>query len=201
MGWEDIVTDWAIGELVHADSDIQRWENNMQFLFENLHYLKIGGATSPQSGIDAPAIESVESSTADTYKPTWLQARFDGSSDEALMWEFTSWFDSDTMTGIKIPYTMDTNNSSANIVFNIQVACVSDGDGSYTAKAFDTDNSTQVSVPDNENTLDVASCPITNWDSITYGDVCRIIVAVTPTSSDHDATGEILMQDRLRFYK
>ena len=199
--WTDPRT-WTVGELVTKSIMDVFIRDNQNFLYEQLsaNILDVRNANIPLSGFTAASLEQVETSAAETYKPSYHQLRFDASTDEARMWAFRSWFDTDGITGMKVNYSMDTDNTSASVVLRVNIAAISDGDSSITAKSFDTDNDTTVSVPDSENELDTATLTISNWDSVASGDEVIVMVTRVGTSSDDDATGDFLLR-RLWFYK
>lgn len=200
MSWTAPRT-WTIGELVTKSIMDTYVRDNQNFLFENLsaNIFDVRNANVPLSGKTAAALAQVESSTADTDKPSWHQLNFDAAADEARQWTFRSWFDSDQVTGLKVAYTMASANTSKAAVFRINVMAASDGDASADAQGFDTDNDTTVSVPDAAGTFDVASLPITNWDSIASGDDCILQLARIGSSTDDTASGDVEIR-RLWFY-
>jgi len=198
--WTD-PPDFDVGQLV-TEAHMDNISGNLNFLFELLdaNVLDVRNANVPLSGISAAGLQQVESASTDTYKPTWHELTFDADTDEARMWTMRSWFASSDITGLKIEYTMDTDNTSKTAVMRVQLAAMSDGDTGMASKSFDTDNDTTISVPDTGGELDVASLPLTNFDGVTYGDEVILFLGRIGTDSSDNASGDLKLR-RLWFYK
>ena len=150
--------------------------------------IKPGEAIAPLSGLQAAALDLVESSGAGTIKPIIYRMLFDKTTDEGRMWIFRI---PDTYVStpvLKIQYYMTGANTTKKINWNVQVACVTDGDASMTAKVFAATNAADVTVPDAAGTLDVASVSIANADNMTAGDWCCLLLW-------DDASGGTVGQD------
>jgi hypothetical protein len=150
--------------------------------------IKPGEAIAPLSGVQAAALDIAESSGAGTAKPVIYRMLFDKTTDEGRMWIFRV---PDTYVSapvLKIQYYMTGANTTKKINWNCQVACVSDGDASMTAKVFAATNAADVTVPDAAGTLDVATITLTNADSMAAGDWCCLLLW-------DDASGGTVGQD------
>lgn len=151
--------------------------------------LPLPASIPPLSGIQAAALDIVESSGAGTAKPVIYRLLFDKTTDEGRMWIFRMPAVSLTATlKLKVLYYMTGANVSKKINWNVQVACVSDADASMTAKVFAVTNAADVTAPDAAGTLDVASISIANADSMTAGDWCCLLLW-------DDASGGTVGQD------
>ena len=148
------------------------------------------GANVPLTGGTA-ALEYVESTDSGTWKPAFMQLRFDDTTSEARMWQFQIPY---TVTApvLKIGYRMAGANTSKSVKFDAYLACVSDGDASVNAKAFATVNSATVTCPDAANTFDVATITLTNANSIAEGDLVTVLLA-RDTGVASDATGDAIV--------
>ena len=155
--------------------------------------LPIQSRIPPMSGIDAAALELVESSDAGTIKPVIYQLRFDDSTDEGAMWVFRmprGYGSTLTLVG---SYKMASANTSKNAVLVAQLAAVSDGDASHSAKAFDSANSLTEAVPDAADESDEFSITLTNADSVAANDwVCLVLYRDADNASD-DAAGDFIL--------
>jgi len=150
--------------------------------------IKPGEAIAPLSGVQAAALDIVESSGAGTAKPVIYRLLFDKTTDEGRMWIFRV---PDTYVStpvLQILYYMTGANVSKKINWNVQVACVSDTDTNMTAKVFAATNAADTTVPDAAGTLDVASVSIANADSMAAGDWCCLLLW-------DDASGGTVGQD------
>ena len=153
--------------------------------------LPISASLVPLTGSSA-ALEYVESSGAGTYKPSWVQLRYDATSDEARMWNFVANQPMGTPV-LKVLYYMASANVSKAVVFAAQLACISDTDTSVTAKVFDTANSATTTVPDAAGTEDEMSITLTNNSSIAVGDrVCLVLYRDADNGSD-TASGDCVV--------
>ena len=133
-------------------------------------------AIAPLSGIAAAGISEVESSDAGTIKMVIPIMGFDPATDEGRL--FTCRWPrafgiSATLVG---SYYMTDANTSDAAVINCQLAAVSDGDTSITAKAFDSVNSATHTVPDAAGTEDEISITLTNDDSAAADDLVGVAI-------------------------
>lgn len=155
-------------------------------------WLPIEASIPPMSGINAAALELVESSSGATAKPVFYQLRFDASTDEGRMWVFR--LNNQVGTPVlKFSYKMASANTSKNIVMVAQVAAISDGDTSVSAKAFASANSATVSVPDTADVQDEGSITLTNADSMASADwLCLLLYRDADNASDNAAGDAIV---------
>jgi hypothetical protein len=156
--------------------------------------LNVKDSIAPMSGVNAAALELAESSSTATAKPVFYQLRFDDSTNEGRMWITRMNWTPAAAPVLKIGYRMASNNTSKNVGWVAQLAAVSDGDTSVSAKVFATANTGTTACPDTANVQDVASVTLTNADSVTLGDwVCLFIYR--DTSVANDATGDAIVTD------
>lgn len=150
--------------------------------------LPLASSIPPMSGVQAAALDLVESSGAGTAKPVMYRLLFDKTTDEGRMWIFRiprNYGSTPVLTG---SYHTTGANTSKKINVNCQVACISDGDASRTAKVFAATNALDVNVPDAAGTEDIFSLTIANADSMAAGDWCCLLLW-------NDASGGTIGQD------
>lgn len=153
--------------------------------------LKIREGEPPFSGITAAAYEVIESTGAGTAKPIIPQLRFDAAADEGRMWVFQMTWTPAAAPILKIRYRMASANTGATVAMSAQLAAVSDGDASMSAKAFASANLGTTTCPDTANTQDELSITLTNADSIAKGDwVCLVLFRDV---SEDNATGDLIV--------
>ena len=141
--------------------------------------LPIGSATLPDgsSGNAAPAIQRVQSSAA-SPKAHFLQAAFDATTAEMLMWSFRMPQDYASGPVLKVQYKMASATSGTFIIAS-RIAAVSDGDATdVDAKALGTVNtSSAATVPGTAGHLDEISLALANADSLAAGDFVILYLA------------------------
>lgn len=154
-------------------------------------------AYAPLSGVQAAGIEVNESSSGATEKPLLPQINFDDTTDEGRMFVFRL---PQSYSGIPVIhglYKMAGANVAKVADLNIQIAAVSDGDVSWSAKAFDAGNSSIFTVNATADVAESFSITVTNADSMVAGDwICLLIWLDV---SDSDFAGDLqLMNLELR---
>lgn len=195
MAWTNPKT-WTHGELVTKAMMDEQIRDNMLYLYNALKIaggidLSISRAIPPLSTITPAAIEQIESSGAS--KPNNIQARFDASADEGLMWQFTLPATySGTMT-IKVLYYM-ASATAGNVCFAAQVSAKGDGDSGMTARVFDTANTETQAVPGTAGTLKVLEIELTNDDSMAAGDSV-ILLLYRDVDPNDTAAGDCVVVD------
>jgi hypothetical protein len=181
----------AAGYLVSEDNWNELVNN---FLALNSFFrqeLPLAGGIAPLSGVAAASLSLVESSGAGTAKPVIYMLSFDDSTDEGRMWVFRMPRGFGVTAKLVGSYKMGTANTSEFVVLGCQVAGVSDGDTSHSAKVFDTVNtSAQIAVPDAADTSDEFSITLTNFDSIAADDWVCLILFRDADNGDDDAEGD-----------
>ncbi len=145
--------------------------------------LNIQRSYPPQSGVVGAAKEQVESSDGSTLKPTTCQLRYDASQDEARMWDGELPYHFGSALTLKLNYKMAGANVAKTAEFNVQIACISDGDSSVSAKAFDSVNTSSVTVPATADEEEVITITLTNDDSAAPGDRFTIVIWVDVSDS------------------
>jgi hypothetical protein len=151
-------------------------------------------AHAPLSGITAAGISIVESSGAGTAKPIIPIIGFIGTADEGRMWT-CRWPRGYGVTATLVgSYYMTGANTDDEAVMVAQIAAVSDGDTSQTAKVFDSANSLTHTVPDAAGTADEFSITLTNADSIAAIDwVCVVLWRDGDNGSDTANVGDLAL--------
>lgn len=147
--------------------------------------LPIAGGIAPLSGINAAALSLVESSGAGTAKPVIYQLSLDDTTDEGRMWVFRMPRGFGVTSTVKGSYYMAGANTDDDAVLVAQLAAVSSGDTSRTAKVFDSTNSTTERVPDAAGTEADFSITLTNDDSLTADDWVCIVLYLDASESTH----------------
>jgi hypothetical protein len=144
---------------------------------------------APLSGVNAAALQLIESSGAGTAKPVIYELLFDAATDEGRMWTFRCPNVPAAAPILKFSFRM-VSATSGNVVFAAQIAAISDADTSVSAKVFASANSATVAVPGAANTQKEATITLTNADSIAKADwVCLILFRDADNGSD-TATGD-----------
>jgi hypothetical protein len=155
--------------------------------------LPIGAATLPDgsSGNAAPAIQVVKSSGADP-KPFFLQAVFDPSTDEHMMWSFRMPSNYASAPVLKAQYKM-VSATSGNVVIAGRVAAVSDGDAQdVDAKAFAAANTSGATVvPGTAGHMDEISLSLTTADSVAAGDFVIVWLSRDADNGSDTAAGDM----------
>jgi hypothetical protein len=134
--------------------------------------LDIGSAMLPDGSSNnaAPALQRVKSSAA-APTPYFLQAAFDASTNEILMWSFRMPSDYASGPVLKVKYKM-FSATSGGVAFSCYIMAVTAGDSQdVDANDFATVNTgTDAAVPGTAGYLDVVSITLTNADSLAPGD-------------------------------
>jgi hypothetical protein len=118
---------------------------------------------------------------------------FDASTDESVFWTFVmpQTYAGGTLTAY-VYYTM-SSATSGNVVLQVALEAIADGE-SAASDSFDTvNNSGQVAVPGTAGLLDVASITLTNKDSVNAGERvrCRLNRDADSTTATDDAAGDL----------
>jgi hypothetical protein len=128
----------------------------------------------PVSGLQAAAYSIVQSSGAGTIKPQFPILSFDPATDEGRIWSFVIPRIYGTVMTVKGTFYSSTD--AGDVVFAAQVAAISDGDASVTAKVFDAANTgAAVNVP-SVGTEEIFSITMTNADSAVADDRCMLVL-------------------------
>lgn len=120
---------------------------------------------------------------------------FDAGTDESCYWTFVAPVGLTTPVTARIYYVMASATANG-VVFNSALECVTDGDTTDldAAESFDTDNSSgAVTVPGTAGHIDVISITLSNNDSITPGDLCRLRLSRNADDGSDNATGDCLV--------
>jgi hypothetical protein len=153
--------------------------------------LSIGAAVQPDGSASNtfPAIGRVKSS-ASAPTPYFLQAAFDASTEEQIMWSFRMPADYASAPVMKVMYKM-TSATTGGVAFEGRLAAVTDADATdVDAKAFGTANTGTATVPGTAGFLDEVSFALTNADSVAAGDFVVAYLNRDPANGSDTATGD-----------
>ena len=142
----------------------------------------------PLAGLQAAPFSVAESSGAGTTKPLIPMLSFDAATDEGRIWIFRA-----TVADMALHYSgyMAGANTSKTVCMVAQLAAISPGDASVTAKVFAAVNSKVKTVPDAAGTQFEDTITLTNDDSVAVGDwVCLVVYR---DISEDDAAGDFNM--------
>lgn len=155
--------------------------------------LPIGAAVLPDGSASnaAPAIQRVKSS-ASAPSPYFLQAAFDASTKEQVMWSFRMPADYSSAPVLRVQYKM-ASATTGNVIIEGRLAAVSDGDATdVDAKAFAAANtSSATAVPGTAGHIDDISLTLTNADSVAAGDFVVVYLARDAANASDTATGDM----------
>lgn len=160
--------------------------------------LSIGAAILPDGSSNnaAPAIQRVKSSDAASSTntaPYFLQAAFDASADESMMWSFMMPGDYASGPVLDVLYKM-ASATSGSVRFEGRMTAITDGDSTDAdADAFATTNSAGDSVPGTTaGKIGGFSITLTNADSVAANDwvVVQLRRDADGTTGTDDATGD-----------
>jgi hypothetical protein len=160
--------------------------------------LPIGGAVLPDASANnaAPAIQRVKSSdtaSSTNTPPYFLQAAFDASADESMMWSLYMPGDYASGPVLDVLYKM-ASATTGSVRFEGRVAAITDSDTTDAdAKAFATTNSAGDTVPaTTAGKVGGFSITLTNADSLAAGDlvVVQLRRDADGTNGTDDATGD-----------
>lgn len=154
--------------------------------------LKVTDSIPPVSDVTSAPVSVVESSGA-APNPAWYVIALDDAADEGRQWNFKLPRFYGSAPVLKINYYMAGANTSKNVRLVCQVAAISDGDASATAKVFATANGATIAVPDAAGTEDVASITLTNADSMTAGDRVMLLLYRDADHGNDDAAGDMII--------
>ena len=157
--------------------------------------LPIGAATLPDATTTnvPPAIQRVKSS-ATAPAPFFLQAAFDGTAREQLMWSFRMPDDYISTPQLKVLFKM-TTATTGNVVIEGRIAAVT-GSVDTTdvdAKAFAAANtSSAIAVPaTTAGKLATTTLSLTNADSLAAGDFVVLMLARDPANASDTVTTDM----------
>lgn len=155
--------------------------------------LPIGAAILPDGSASnaAPAIQRVKSSAA-APTPYFLQAAFDASTVEQMMWSFRMPQDYVSAALLQVQYKM-ASATSGNVVIEGRIAAVSDGDAQdVDAKGLGSANaSSATAVPATAGYLDQISLALPNSDSLVANDFAVVYLARDADNASDTATGDM----------
>jgi hypothetical protein len=153
--------------------------------------LPIGAGVLPDGSASnaAPAIQRVKSS-ASAPSPYFLQAAFDASTEEQIMWSFRMPADYASAPVLRVQYKM-TSATTGGVAFEARLAAVSDGDATdVDAKAFAAANVGTATVPGTAGHIDEVTVTMTNADSLAAGDFVVVYLNRDPAHASDTATGD-----------
>lgn len=143
------------------------------------------------SGNEGPALQRVKSSAA-APSPFWLQAAFDASTAERVMWAFRMPADYFDTPELKVQFKM-ASATSGDVMFGGRVAAytpTSDTDDAD-ATAFGTVNTVTVTVPGTTaGRIAEASISLTNNDSLSANDWAVIYLSREAANGSDTASGD-----------
>jgi len=150
----------------------------------------LSSGLAASSGVNAPAYSVVQSSGAGTIKPEFPILSFDASTDEGRIWNgmLPRGYGS-TITIAGLFYMASA--TSGNVVLAAQLAMVSDGDASVTAKVYATENSSTVAVPGSAGTVKAFSITMSNADSAAAQDFFSLAFRRDADNGSDTATGDL----------
>ena len=184
---------YTIGEKITKailDTHVRDNENHLKEQVAN-RFLAIQDSIPPLSGLQSAAVQLIESSGAGTNKPVIFEMLCDATTDEGRMWVFRC-DRAIVSTSLVIDYYMKSANVSAKVKFSAQLAALSAGDASATAKVFASANTSNPTVPDAAGTVASSTVTMTNADSIAEGDwVCLVVQRVPSDTTNDTASGDV----------
>lgn len=151
--------------------------------------LPILGRQAPQTGSVA-ALSVPESSGAGTWKPLIPTLAFDDTTDEGAMWGFRMPRGFGVTATLVGSYKMASANTAKDVILVAELAGVSDGDSSHSAKVFDSANSLTERVPDTADESDEFSITLTNFDSIVADDWIGLVLYRDADNGSDNAAGD-----------
>lgn len=145
---------------------------------------------APLSNLAGAAYSLAASSAGGTPNPQYPILSFDAGTDEGRIWSGrVSRGYGGTLT-INGAFYM-ASATSGNVVLAAQIAAVSSGDASVTAKTFATVNTTTVAVPGAAGTEQSFSITMTNADSLVAGDRFILVFYRDADNGSDTATGDM----------
>ena len=139
--------------------------------------LPVSASTIPDdtSGSAAAQLQHKQSSGTDP-QPSWVEALFDASVDEHIMWTFVMPVNYSSAPVLKVYYKA-TSATSGTAVFGAAIMALTDGDSTDAdADRHDTANVGTGTVPSTAGHLDVQSITMTNADSVAAGDWVQLVL-------------------------
>ncbi len=127
------------------------------------------------SGSAAAQLQIKQSSGTDP-QPTWVEALFDASVDEHIMWTFVMPNNYASAPVLKVYYKA-TSATSGTVVFGAALMALTDGDAvDADADSHDTANVGTGTVPGTAGHIDIQSITMTNADSVAAGDWVQLVL-------------------------
>lgn len=155
--------------------------------------LPIGAAVLPDGSASnaAPALQRVKSS-ASAPAPYFLQAAFDATTEEQIMWAFRIPADYASDPIIEVQFKM-VSATTGDVVIEARLAAVSDGDTTdVDAKTFATANtSAAITVPGVVGYMTEISLALTNDNGVAGGDFVVAYLARDAANGSDTATGDM----------
>lgn len=138
---------------------------------------------------NAAAQLQLKTSSGGTLHPAWIEALFDASTDEHIMWTFVMPVGYLSAPVLKVHYKC-VSATSGTAAFAAAIMAVTDADSQdVDADAFDSTNAGSATVPGTAGHLDVISITMSNADSVAAGDtVCLVLLRDV---SEDSVTGDI----------
>lgn len=162
-----------------------------------VHLFPRSSGEVPVSGVQGAAYSVIQSSGAGTAKPQYPVLAFDKDTDEGRIWNFT--MPRDYAGTLTVSGTYYTTATSGTLVFSAQLAAISDGDTSVTAKVFASANTMGAqTVPGSAGTEEAFTITMTNADSVAANDRCMLILF--RDVSEDTAAADILLTRLDLFY-
>lgn len=138
---------------------------------------------------NAAAQLQLKTSSGGTLHPAWIEAVFDASTDEHIMWTFVMPVNYAGTPVVKVHYKC-VSGTEETAAFSSAIMAVTDADAQdVDADAFDTINIGTATTPATAGYLDVISITMTNANSVVASDtVCLVLFRDT---SEDNVTGDI----------
>lgn len=154
--------------------------------------LPIGAAAMPDGTTSnlGPGITRRKSS-ATAPGPYWLEAAFDASNDEWLVWHFVMPADYSSSPVMKVNYKMASATAN-DVMIDGRLAAITSGDSTDgDAKAFGSANTTTQTVAGTAGYEKTISLTLTNADSVAAGDDVSAYLARVGSNGSDTATGDM----------
>ncbi len=127
------------------------------------------------SGSAAAQLQIKQSSGTDP-QPTWVEALFDASTDEHVMWTFIMPNNYAGTPVVKVYYKA-TSGTTGTAEFSAAIMAITDGDSTDAdGDAHGTLNAGTATVPATAGHVDVISITMTNADSVAAGDWVQLVL-------------------------
>ena len=156
--------------------------------------LPIAGCTLPNDAANNAAAQlQLKTSSGGTLHPAWIEALFDASTDEHIMWSFVMPSNYVGTPVVQVYYKC-VSATANDACFAAAIMAVTDGDSQdVDADTFDTANTGTATVPGTAGHMDVISITMTNADSVAAGD--KVVLVLFRDVSGDGVTGDIEVID------